>query len=329
MRHMALVMSMMLLIVCPAFGDQPSHSEHGMPPPPTTEGTKVSIEGNSLVLTFGPLDLPVGHSGELASSLPLHFFKAPKDLVVTGFRSRIFTKEGQELPGQYLHHILLQNLEEKSLSCPGEPTYFAGAGIEVTDAKFPPGYGVPIKKDSKLIAVVAFYHKVPPTKDVMATFTMDLAPEGASIQPVKAYTVGVNVVCYSQFSKRPSNESDEGRALKVGSVQVDSKPLKFTIDGCVKYAYPHGHDGLLLIALDNKTTNQTLLRNVPDVDPTGNLRGFLPHQIYSSAKGFQVNTTDEYEMTMVYHLNRQENVDLHGMGNYLLYVAPGSCEAGR
>jgi hypothetical protein len=185
---------------------------------------------------------------------------------------------------------------------------------------------VPIKKDSKLVAVVAFYHKVPPTKDAIATFTMDLAPEGAEVKPVKAYTVGVNVVCYSQFSKRPSNQTDEGIELKVGLVQVDSKPLKFTIDGCVKYAYPHGHDGLLLIALDDKTSNQTLLRSVPDTEPNGNLRGFLSHQIYSNAKGFPVSTKNEYEMTMVYHLNRQESIDLHGMGNYLLYLTPGPCE---
>ena len=324
--HRILVLLCSVLLVAPAaFADSGNHSGHAAASA-SKDATNVTLDGNTLTLTFGPIDLPAGHSGELASSLPLHFFKAPKDLVITGFKSRIFTIDGRELPGQYLHHILLQNLEEKSLSCPGEPTYFAGAGIEVTDAKFPPGYGVPIKKDSKLIAIVAFYHKVPPTKDVMATFTMDLAPDGAPMKTVKAYTVGVNVVCYSQFSKRPANESDEGRALKVGFVQVDTKPMKFTIDGCVKYAYPHGHDGLLLIALDNKTTNETLLRSVPDVDISGNLRGFLPHQIYSSAKGFPVSAKDDYEMTMVYHLNRQESVDLHGMGNYLLYVMPGSCE---
>src|SRR2546425_13209259 len=84
--------------------------------------TTVTLQGDALVLTFGPIDLPAGHSGNLASSLPIHSFKAPKDMTVTGFRSRIFTKDGKELPGQYLHHILLQNLEEKSLSCPGEPT---------------------------------------------------------------------------------------------------------------------------------------------------------------------------------------------------------------
>jgi hypothetical protein len=317
-----------ILLASPAVADPLSHAGHSSAAVngSLTNSTKVALEGNTLTLTFGPIDLPAGHSGELASSLPLHFFKAPKDLVITGFKSRIFTKDGTVLPGQYLHHILLQNLEEKSLSCPGEPSYFAGAGIEVTDAKFPAGYGVPIKKDSKLVAIVAFYHKVPPTKDVLATFTMDLAPDGAAVKPVKAYTVGVNVVCYSQFNQRPANESDEGRALQVGMVQVDSKPLRFRVDGCVKYAYPHGHDGLLLIALDNKTANQTLLRSVPDTDSSGNLRGFLPHQIYSSTKGFPVNTKDEYEMTMVYHLNRQETTDLHGMGNYLLYVLPGPCE---
>ncbi len=325
MLRLTLIMCASLLGISPAFADAP---EHGHPPtaPQAQAVTTVTGDGNSLILTFGPIDLPTEHSGELASSMPIYFFKAPKDMHVVGYRSRIFTKDGKDLPGQYLHHILLQNLEEKSLSCPGEPTYFAGAGIEITDAKFPTGYGVPIKKNSKLVAVVAFYHKVPPTKDVMATFTMDLAPDGTDIKPVQAYTVGVNVVCYSQFSKRPSNESDEGRALKAGTVQVDSKPLKFTVDGCVKYAYPHGHDGLLLLALDNKTTNQTLLRSVPDVESNGNLRGFLSQQVYSNTKGFPVNMKDDYEMTMVYHLNRQEAVDLHGMGNYLLYVSPGACD---
>src|SRR5438067_9972746 len=279
MRAIAVWLCAFLFVASSALADSNGHADHPSAFP-SKGTTKVTLEGNNLILTFGPIDLPAGHSGELASSLPVHFFKAPRDLVVIGFKSRIFTKAGQELPGQHLHHILLQNLEEKSLSCTGEPSYFAGAGIEITDAKFPEGYGVPIKKGSKLIAVVAFYHEVPVTKDVMATFTMELAPEGAAMKPVKAYTVGVNVVCYSQFGQRPPNESDEGRALKVGLVQVDSRPLKFTIDGCVKYAYPHGHDGLLLIALDDMTTNKTLLRSVPDVESTGNLRGLRSHQVY-------------------------------------------------
>jgi hypothetical protein len=35
---------------------------------------------------------------------------------------------------------------------------------------------VKLTKGQKLMAIVAFYHGVPPTKDVMASFTMEMAP---------------------------------------------------------------------------------------------------------------------------------------------------------
>src|SRR5215207_3363919 len=110
MRRIAVLLCLVVLIPSSALSDSGGHGEHAAQAS-TKEATKVTLDQNAWTLTFGPIDLPAGHSGELASSLPLHFFKAPKDLVVTGFRSRIFTKDGKELPGQYLHHILLQNLE--------------------------------------------------------------------------------------------------------------------------------------------------------------------------------------------------------------------------
>ena len=97
------------------------------------------------------------------------------------------------------------------------------------------------------------------------------------------------------------------------------------MDGCTKFAYPHGHDLLLLIALDNKTTGETLLRTVPDVGPDGAFKAFLPHQVHKDPVGFAVNTHDEYEMTMVYHKSKTDHRELYGMGNYLLYMTPGPC----
>ena len=87
-----------------------------------------------------------------------------------------------------------------------------------------------------------------------------------------------------------------------------SAPLKFSMDGCVKFAYPHGHDELLMIALDNKTKKQTLLRTVPDVTQDGTFREFLPHQVYKDSQGFPVTKADDYEMVMVHHhpLQKQE-----------------------
>ena len=322
MKLATLTLMLSLMSAGAALAD--GNHQHGGQAPTLEEKTKVTLEGNTLTLTFGPMNLPTGHDGDLAASIPKHIFQVVKDRHMVGYKSAIFTKDGKPLPRQWLHHVLLMNLDKDSVSCPGEPLFFAGAGMEMTETKFPAGYGVRLEKDKKLMVVVAFYHKALPTKDVMATFTMELAPEEAPVQDMEVYQVGVNIVCYSKFDQRGPNQTDEGIIINPG-LQVQAAPLKFNMDGCVKFAYPHGHDQLLLIALDNKTTKQTLLRTVPDVEPDGNFRAFQPHQVYKDERGFSVNTRDEYEITMVYHRPLHNPEEGHGMGNYLLYMTPGTC----
>lgn len=312
-----------LIFTGPALADG-THSGHEVPQLLQQAKTTVTYEGDRVTVTFGPVDLPSSHDGELAASLPKHVFELPEDMALVGYRSRVFTKDGVDLPRQYLHHILLINLDKESVSCQGEPLFFAGAGLEMTEARFPAGHGVKLAKGQKLMAIAAFYHGVPPTKDVMASFTMEMAPKGTAVQALDVYQVGVNTVCYSQFPKRRTDETDEGIEVKPG-VQVDKAPLKFRMDGCVKFAYPHGHDQVLLIALENRTAQRTLLRTVPDVAPDGAFLSFPPHQIYQSGEGFGVNTRDDYEMVMVHHRPLQEPQPNHGMGNYLLYMTSGGC----
>jgi len=309
-----------------ADGGQPHH--HGATPAvPTLKNqvtTHVSVTDDAVTLTFGPVDLPSAHAGELAASLPKHIFQLPEDRYLIGYKSEIFTADGKPLPQNYLHHILLIDNDRPSVSCNGEPLFFAGAGLELVEARFPEGYGVKLDKTHHLMSIVAFYHKAPPTRNVMARFTMYTAKKGERITEMEVYQVGVNIVCYSQFSQRGPDQTDEGIAIKPG-VTIHSSPLKFNVDGCVKFAYPHGHDDLLLITLENKTTNQTLLRTVPDVAMDGSLKAFPPHQVYRDAKGFSVNTHDTYEMTMVHHHALHNPTVQYGMGNYLLYMTPGVC----
>lgn len=163
-----------------------------------------------------------------------------------------------------------------------------------------------------------------PTKDVMASFTMYMAPESQPVKEMDVYQVGVNVVCYSKFDQRGPDQTDEGIEIKPG-VQVHTAPLKFLMDGCVKYAYPHGHDELLMISLENKSKNKTLLRTIPDEELDGTFRQFLPHQVYRNGDGFPVSKDDDYEMVMVHHHPLHNSAVQHGMGNYLLYMTPGVC----
>ena len=324
---MRIVMTLMLVtaLATPAIGAG-NHDHHAVPTLQGQTTTAVTVEGNTVTLTFGPIDLPAAHDGDLAASMPKHIFELPKDMYLVGYKSAVFTKEGKPLPQNYLHHILMLNNDKESVSCPGEPLFFAGAGLEMTEARFPKGYGVKLEKGKKLMSVVAFYHKAPPTKDVMATFTMEMAPEGAQIKEMDVYQVGVNIVCYSKFGERGKDQTDEGIEIKPG-VQVLSAPVKFRMDGCVKFAYPHGHDELLLIALEDKTQKRTLLRTVPDVAQDGRFMAFQPHQVYRDPQGFSVQTNHDYEMTMVYHHLLQASDIQHGMGNYLLYMTPGSCQS--
>jgi len=326
MPRILLAPGLALLLVGTALADG-GHQHHAAPAVPTLKNqvaTRVSVTEDAVTITFGPVDLPSPHEGELAASLPKHIFQLPEDKYLTGYKAEVFTAEGQQLPQNFLHHILMLDNDKPSVSCDGEPLFFAGAGLEMTEAKFPDGYAVKLDKTHHLMSVVAFYHKAPPTKNVMARFTLYTAKPGAKVKEMEVYQVGVNIVCYSQFAQRGPDQTDEGIAVKPG-VTVLSAPLKFTLDGCVKFVYPHGHDEVLLITLDNKTQNRTLLRTVPDVAMDGTFLSFLPHQVYKSGQGFPVTRQDDYEMTMVYHHPLHKANVQHGMGNYLLYMTPGGC----
>lgn len=48
----------------------------------------------------------------------------------------------------------------------------------------------------KFMVIVAFYHGAPSTKDVMASFTMEMVPKGVAILVVDVYQVGMNTACY-------------------------------------------------------------------------------------------------------------------------------------
>ena len=302
------------------------HDHHAVPTLSNQTTTTVTYGANTVTLTFGPIDLPAGHDGDLAASMPKHHFQLPKNMYMVGYKTAVFTKEGKPLPKNFLHHVLMLNNSKPSVSCEGEPLFFAGAGLEMTETRFPDGYGVKLAKDDHLMSIVAFYHGAPITKDVMASFTMYMAPEGAPIKDMDVYQVGVNIVCFSKFSQRGPDQTDEGIEITTG-VQVHKAPLKFRMDGCVKFAYPHGHDELLMIGLDNITKKQTLLRTVPDVTQDGTFLEFQPHQVYKDPQGFPVTKADDYEMVMVHHHPLQKDTAQHGMGNYLLYMTPGACPA--
>ena len=83
MLRIILVLSVLFFVASPVLAESNSHSHAPTEFQPKAI-TTVTLHDNSLVLTFGPIDVPAGHSGDLASSLPIHSFKAPKDMTEIG-----------------------------------------------------------------------------------------------------------------------------------------------------------------------------------------------------------------------------------------------------
>lgn len=151
--RMILTCFLVLAVAGPAFAADP-HEHHAVPTLQGQTTTAVITQGNTVTLTFGPIDLPSAHDGELAASMPKHIFALPKDMYLVGFKSAVFTKGGKPLPQNYLHHILMLNNDKESVSCPGEPLFFAG--LEMTEARFPKGYGVKLGKGKNSCASSRF-----------------------------------------------------------------------------------------------------------------------------------------------------------------------------
>src|SRR5262245_36370214 len=102
------VVALTLWLGSPAWADG-GHNHHAVPTLKNQITTKVTITDDTVTLTFGPIDLPSTHDGDLAASMPKHIFQLPKDMYMVGYKSSVFTQEGKLLPRNYLHHILMLN----------------------------------------------------------------------------------------------------------------------------------------------------------------------------------------------------------------------------
>lgn len=299
-------------------------NDRGIPTLLNQPKTTVTVTEHHIVFTFGPLDLQTGPNIPMIANMAKQFFAVPQDMMVIGFTTLVFTKEGTPLPRHYLHHLSLLDLDKPSTFCPGAPYLIAGSGMELTQAHFPPGYGVQLKKGAKLLAIASFYHQVPRVTDVMATFILDRATPNEVRQPLTAYHVSVTGNCYQSFAQPTNKETEEGVVLGLG-LQTLSHMIQFPIEGCVKFAYTHAHDYLALMVLENKTTQRTLLRTMPQVDQDGFLHGFSDNQVFSDPRGFQIHRQNVYRMMMVYYRPLQDTTPRFGMASYLLYMTNGSC----
>lgn len=284
--------------------------------------SSVTWQDRQVTVTFGPLDIGDHAQGHIP--VPAHVFPVPNDLVILGYQASVGTSDGTPLPTHYLHHVSVLDTTRPSTFCKGAPYLLGGSGVEMTEVRFPSGHGVPVAKGAKLLAVASFYDHVEPRRDVVIRLTLHLAPDGASVTPLQTHHISVTSDCYLRFAESGTDETDEGLRLSAG-ITTRTTEVSFPFDGCVKFAYAHAHDYLVLMVLDNLSSRKTLLRTTPDLDEEGKLLGFPTEQVFSDINGFSINRRDRYRLTMVYHRPLHDRQERYGMATYLLYFTPPPC----
>jgi len=83
MRQALLTLLAGICLVSPVLADG-GHDHYAVPTLSHQTTTTVTLEANTVTLTFGPIDLPAGHDGEHAASMPKHNFQHPKDMYIVG-----------------------------------------------------------------------------------------------------------------------------------------------------------------------------------------------------------------------------------------------------
>ena len=66
MRQTLLTLLASIYLVTPVLADG-NHDHHAVPTLKNQTTTTVTIQDNVVTLTFGPIDLPAGHDGDLAA----------------------------------------------------------------------------------------------------------------------------------------------------------------------------------------------------------------------------------------------------------------------
>ncbi len=125
----------------------------------------VDSSRKELVITAGPFDLPNMPPMEdhgmmdlgMSHDTPLQRFEWPIDGWLRGFELELVDSQGQPVPRDVIHHMIMVNFSRRMLLYPASERLM-GAGTETEDIKVPKTIGVPLEPGSDLGMYVAWHN---------------------------------------------------------------------------------------------------------------------------------------------------------------------------
>jgi len=161
---------------------------------------------------------------------------------ITSFAPRVVDGDGEVLPGDFLHHWVVGDIDAETPGCEAHGHDFApliAAGGELTGFDLPEGYGIPVEGERKYMAQSMFGN---PTEldrsDVVFEAEIGFAPEGAELTALYPVWLDVDAEC-----------SEHGWRVPANTVETTTRTVTFPFDGTLHFAGAHLHDEARVLEL--------------------------------------------------------------------------------
>jgi hypothetical protein len=272
-RAIAAVLALVAAVTAPPV----AHAQQPLPLPEVGAGTPLGSQVQHLRFSYGPLHVPAG--GNLILLGPVTIEKPAYDGYMTRFKPDLVRADGSVPPVDaiHLHHGVWLNLSAKDATTGGAQR-FAASGEEKTIAKFPPGFGYPVKRNDVWAMNYMLHNQTPVPENVWITYEVDYVPAasklGASMKPVRPIWMDVdNGSAYPVFDVKRGTGGD-GRLSYPDEVPSAPRRNEWTVDrdGTLIWAAGHVHPGGLWTDLDltRGSRRQRLFRSDAEYfDPNG------------------------------------------------------------
>lgn len=297
--------------------------------------TRIDVEDNLLVISIGPVDLPLptegqddhdmqmgpavqmgdpmrgdgaaaeggGHNGGMIMP-PVQEVRVPFDAYVYGFGYDVIDGQGNDVPSQVLHHLNVIDPLRRDLFLPISYRV-AAVGGETPPMQLPRFlFGNPVTAGQPLV-VAAMLHN--PTgeawKDVTVRFYFKYMRTGRPWPLFSVYGFQMDVAF-------PAGDKDFDLPPGLSSKSWEGSP---SIDGRIVAIGGHMHANAVNLVLEDVTDGKQVWEGEPILGKDGELVGVTVGRLYRRL-GVRIRRDHTYRVTVTYDNPTADTIPAGGMG---------------
>ncbi len=247
------------------------------------------IEGNTIVVRIGPMNLPANTSHMKMPQPPDLPWQIPVDGWLLAYSPKLVDANGNTVPGRVLHHTAFWNENRVDFLCPNKEEHIFGAGGELTNWAEVPGYGYRVQMGDK-IRVETMVHNPTATsyENVYLEVTIPYQQAADGPAPKSIYPAWMDVrSCGNSGYDLPTGNSEQS-----GTVIVKYMGVLLGVGG-------HMHDYAKQLVLEDVTRKETVATLDAKVDDRGELLS-MPTVLFLDRGGYKFAAGDVLRVSATY-----------------------------